>query len=41
MHHSRHISTLLMAAALAAPAVFSSAIAADQTLKLVTEQFMI
>jgi hypothetical protein len=41
MHHSRHIIALLMAAAMAVPAAFTSGGAADPTRKLVTEHFMI
>ena len=40
MHHSRHIM-LLMAAAMAVPAAFSTSSMADPIPKLVTEQFMI
>jgi hypothetical protein len=40
MHHT-HISTLLMAALLAAPPAFSAADAADVAPKLVVEHFMI
>lgn len=41
MHRSRHIITLLTAAAVAALAAFSSGSAAEPTPKLVTEHFMI